>query len=164
MRTKPEQSTPTTWVLLADEGRARVLERRGDAGDLVVVEQWTDDAARADEADLRSGPSGRRAGGGAAGGRGAGSGGQLVGHMTDSAGASKLEHEAERFAQRAIEYLQQAQAARRFDALIVAAAPKFLGRLRPLMPPQVAALIRRELDKDLLQLDARTLTERLFAE
>jgi protein required for attachment to host cells len=157
-----QDNAQTTWVLLADEGHARVMERRGDAGDLVQVAQWDDDAARADEAELRGGPSGRRAGGGAAGTRGGGSGAQPIGNMTDSAGVSRLEHEAELFARRVVEELERAAAGQRFDALVVAAAPKFLGRLRQQLPPQVGARVVRELDKDLLQLDARTLTERLF--
>ena len=161
MNARPDNAE-TTWVLLADEGRARVLERHGDEGDLVQVAQWADDAARADEADLRAGPSGRRAGGGAAGARGSGSGAQPTGHMTDSAGVSRLEHEAELFARRVADELERAAAAQRFDALVVAAAPKFLGRLRQQLSPQVAARVTRELDKDLVQLDARTLTTRLF--
>jgi protein required for attachment to host cells len=82
--------------------------------------------------------------------------------VTGSAGVSRLEHEAELFARRVVEELERAAAGRRFDALVVAAAPKFLGRLRQQLPPQVAARVVRELDKDLLQLDARTVTERLF--
>ena len=65
--------------------------------------------------------------------------------VTSSAGEDKLDHEAELFARR------------------VAAAPRFLGRLRKALDPEVAKSVTGEIDKDLLQLDRRELTQRLFA-
>jgi protein required for attachment to host cells len=60
------------------------------------------------------------------------------------------------------EHLSQAQREHRYGTLRIAAAPKFLGRLRKQLDPQVKDAVEDELDKNLLQLDLRTLTQRLF--
>jgi protein required for attachment to host cells len=152
--TKEQGMATPTWVVLADEGRARILAWNGDAdADLEEVEVLTDAAAHADNADLRRDAYGRRAGSGMQG---------IGGNATASAGEEKLDHEAELFARRVAEHLSQAQRENRYERLRIAAAPKFLGRLRKQLDPQVKQAVDEELDKDLLQLDARTLTQRLF--
>jgi protein required for attachment to host cells len=144
--------TPT-WVLLADEGRARILEWRAPDTDLEEVEELTDAAAHADNADLRRDAYGRRAG----------SGTQAIGgNATASAGEEKLDHEAELFARRVADRLSQAHRQHRFERLRIVAAPRFLGRLRKQLDPEVRQAVEDEIDKDLLQLDRRALTERLF--
>jgi protein required for attachment to host cells len=144
----------TTWIVLADEGRARILAQPQRGAELRDVEELTDAAARADEADLQRDAQGRRAHGG---------GGQ-VSSITTSAGADKLEQEADLFARRVAEFLAQALQKQRFGALHIAAAPRFLGRLRQHLSPQVQQAVAQELDKDLLQLNGRDLAQRLFGE
>jgi protein required for attachment to host cells len=141
------------WIVLADEGRARILQMRDGGGDLEEVEEFTDAAARADNADLRRDAYGRRAGGGGQG---------IQGSVTESAGEDKLDHEAELFARRVAERLAQAHRQHRYERLRIAAAPKFLGRLRKQLDDDVKRAVVDEIDKDLLQLDRRQLTERLF--
>ncbi|HET9642842.1 MAG TPA: host attachment protein [Burkholderiaceae bacterium] len=140
------------WIVLADEGRAQILERREPGQDLEEVEELTDAAARADNADLRRDAFGRRGG----------SDLRMGGNATSSAGEEKLDHEAERFARRVAERLAEAQRQHRYSQLRIAAAPKFLGRLRKVLDAQVEQAVIDEIDKDLLQLDRRSLTERLF--
>jgi protein required for attachment to host cells len=140
------------WIVLADEGRARILEWREPGQDLEEVEELTDDAAHADNADLRRDAFGRRGG----------SDLRMGGNATSSAGEEKLDHEAERFARRVAERLAEAQRQRRYSQLRIAAAPKFLGRLRKVLDSQVEQAVVDEIDKDLLQLDRRSLTERFF--
>jgi protein required for attachment to host cells len=142
----------TTWIVLADEGRARILAQQQRGAELQVVDELTDAAAHANEADLQRDAQGRRAHGGT---------GQ-VSSITTSAGADKREQEADLFARRVAEYLAQAQQKQRFGALHIAAAPRFLGRLRQHLSPQVQPLVAQELDKNLLQLDARELSRRIF--
>ena len=142
-----------TWVLLADEGRARILEMRKPGTDLAEVEELTDPAAHADDADFRHDAFPRRGGGGP----------QRMG--SDAVGSSaedKLDHEAELFARRVSERLTQAHRQGRFQHLHIAAAPRFLGRLRKVLEPQVVKTVVEELDKDLLQLSRRDLTNKLF--
>jgi protein required for attachment to host cells len=144
--------TPT-WVLLADEGRARILEWRAPDTDLEEVEELTDAAAHADNADLRRDAYGRRAGSGTQ---------AIAGNATASAGEEKLDHEADLFARRVADRLSQAHRQHRFERLRIVAAPRFLGRLRKQLDPEVRQAVEDEIDKDLLQLDRRALTERLF--
>lgn len=140
-----------TWILLADEGRARILATREPGEDLAEIEEMTDAAAHADNADLRRDAYGRRGGDDL----------RMGGNATTSAGEEKLDHEAELFARRVAERLSQAHAQGRFERLRIAAAPRFLGRLRKALTPQVASTVVDELDKDLLQLNRRELTQRL---
>lgn len=142
-----------TWIVLADEGRARILAMQDPGSDLAEVEEMTDAAAHADNADLRHDAYGRRGG----------SDLRMGGNATASAGEEKLDHEAELFARRVAERLAQAHAQGRFERLRIAAAPRFLGRLRQVLAPQVAKTVVDELDKDLLQLSRRELTQKFCA-
>lgn len=141
-----------TWIVLADEGRARILAMREPGTDLAEVEEMTDAAAHADNADLRHDAYGRRGG----------SDPRMGGNNMESAGEEKLDHEAELFARRVAERLAQAHRQGRFERLRIAAAPRFLGRLRKMLDPQVAKVVDDELDKDLLQLDRRALTQKFY--
>ncbi len=134
-----------TWVVVADEAIARFLERPDDGGDLREVDQLTDPAARADRADLRRDAHGRR--------------GSTV---TASAGDDELHQEAALFARRVAERLAEAQQKQHHGALRVVAAPRFLGYLRKALPRQVSDAVVDELDKDLVRLDPRALTQQLF--
>jgi protein required for attachment to host cells len=154
MTTGPERraDTPPVWVLLADEGRACILEYGGPGSELVEVEELTDAAAHGSNADLRRDAYGRRAGGGT----------NPASSTTESAGGEKLDHEAELFARRIADLLSQARGQQRFSQLRIAAAPRFLGHLRKQLNDDVKSAVVDELDKDLLQLDRWALTQRLF--
>ena len=143
-----------TWIVLADEGRARILAMREAGTELAEVEEMTDAAAHADNADLRHDAYGRRGG----------SDLRMGGNNTESAGEEKLDHEAELFARRVAQELLSAYQGKRFDELRIAAAPKFLGRLRKELDTQVQKCVTRELDKDLLQLDERAVAQKMFAD
>ena len=146
------------WIVLADEGRARIFATKEPGADLVEVEELTNAAAHADNADLRRDAYGRRGGGdlGDAGGR------RMGGSTTASAGEDKLDHEAELFARRIAKWLQEAHQQGRFRELRLAAAPRFLGRLRGQLDPQLTKVLAEELDKDLLQDSVREVARRFF--
>jgi protein required for attachment to host cells len=146
------------WIVLADEGRARILARDQPGADLVEVEELTDAAAHADNADLRRDAYGRRGGGELADGGGR----RMGGNATASAGEEKLDHEAELFARRVAKWLLEAHQKGRYGELRLAAAPRFLGRLRKQIDPQVAKLIAEEVDKDLLHDSPRDVAQRFF--
>jgi protein required for attachment to host cells len=143
--------TRTTWVVVADEAIARIFEIPGGDEDLVDIETLTFASARAEAADLRRDAYGRRAGSGTLSGS----------YPTASAGESELHHEAELFARRLAGWLLEKKRANRYEALKIAAAPRFLGLLRKAVEPQVAEAVIEELDKDLINLDRRVLTQRL---
>jgi protein required for attachment to host cells len=140
-----------TWIVLADEGRARILAAPERGTDLTELEEMTDAAAHADNADFRHDAYGRRAGADA----------RMGGNATASAGEEKLDHEADLFARRVAQRLAQAHQQGRFERLRIAAAPRFLGRLRKVLEPEVARTVVEEIDKNLLQFDRRELTRRL---
>jgi len=144
--------TDTTWIVLADEGRARILSRTADGEDLRELEVLDDPAAHAHDADFRHDAHGRRAPGDAA----------QPGSATRSAGDEKLDQEAELFARRLALRLAEAQREHRFAHLRIAAAPRFLGRLRQALAREVRDVVDEEIDRDLLQLDTRTLTQRFY--
>jgi protein required for attachment to host cells len=142
----------TLWILVADAAVARILNRPASGTDLEDVEQLTDAAAHARRADLRRDAYGRRAGDDL----------RMGGNATSSAGEDEQHLEAEGFARRVAERLDQAHRQGRFDALQVVAEPRFLGLLRKALTPQVAAAVVGEVDKDLVHDDRRALTRRLF--
>ena len=147
-----EPSMPRTWVLVADEGIARIYERPASGGDLEDVEQLTDAVAHADRADLRRDAYGRRAGGDP----------RMGGNVTSSASDDELHREGALFAARVAERLAEALQQKRFEALHVVAAPRFLGQLRKAFDRHVSGCIVGELAKDLIHADRRELTLRLF--
>jgi protein required for attachment to host cells len=153
----------TTWVVVADEAIARILELPQKGGDLQPVEELTDPDAHARERDLRNAPLGRRAGGGE--GRG---GGRAPHHLmpasnaTASAGESELHLEGEEFARRVAQRLTELHQQQRFDELRIVAAPRFLGYLRKALGPEVSRAVVGELNKELIHLNNQELTKRVF--
>ena len=134
----------TTWIVVADEAIARLLEKPEEGGDFVPVEELTDPGAHSREAEMRHGPHGRRAGG-----------------ATVSAGDSERHQHAKLFATRIAERLAEAQRQGRFHVLHLIAAPRMLGYLRPALSASVSATVASEQDKDLVQASAAELTRRL---
>jgi len=149
---EPTMDMDTTWIVLANEGRARILSREADGGDLRELEVLDDPAAHAHNADFRHDAYGRRAPAGAA----------QPSSATSSAGEEKLDHEAELFARRLALRLTEAHREHRFAHLRIAAAPRFLGRLRKALDREVSDVVDEEIDRDLLQLDTRALTQRFY--
>ena len=133
------------WVVVADEAVARILELPRPGGELQEVQTLTDPAAQAQRADLRRDAEGRRAG-----------------NVTTSAGQDEAQREAESFATIVATRLADARRAGRYERLRIVAAPRFLGLLRKALPREVAECVVDDEDKDLVQLDRRSLTERLF--
>ena len=141
----------TTWVLVADEAIARILERpRRAHRDLVPVEELTDPDAHARESDMHNGPHGRRAG--------AGGGPQATVSASDSARHQHAQVFAKRIAQRLLELRRE----QRFDALHVYAAPRLLGYLRSELHAEVASTVVETIDKDVVQESNAELTRRVF--
>ena len=155
----------TIWILVADEGIARVLASRGDSAPLEEVEKITDAGARADNADLRRDAYGRRAQAtvqGDAGHPGAHAGRMAT--VTSSAGEDEIHQEAQLFARRVAKLLEEARNRQRFDELVVIAPPRFLGLLRKALPQSVCSVVTRELDKDYRQLSNNDVQQRMAAD
>lgn len=152
----------TTWVLVADEAIARILQRQKPGDELESVKELTDAAAHADAADLRRDAYGRRASGATPSRQNSPHRLRSNANVTSSAGEAELHLEAEGFARRVAEYLADALQKQRYDELRIAAAPRFLGLLRKMLPSQVADVVAEEVDKDLIHLQPREIAERMF--
>jgi protein required for attachment to host cells len=63
---------------------------------------------------------------------------------------STHQHVAEKFARRIADDLRRAHAARRFDRLVLVAAPAFLGRLRRTLPANLRACVAATVAKDMI--------------
>lgn len=144
--------TRRTWVLVADEAIARILERPDDGGELRPVEELTDPDAHARESELHRAPHGRRAGAG---------GGGLPQATVSAADSGRHQH-AQAFATRIVQRLALHHRDGRWQALRIVAAPRLLGYLRKALPPELAAAVMDTLDKDLVQAGNAELTQRLF--
>lgn len=144
----------TNWLIVADEAVAHIFQWQGASRRLEEVETLTHPAAHAQEADLRRDAQGRMSGHGA----------RTMTSVTSSAGLDQVHGEAIEFARRVAERLGRAQSEGRFQQLTIAAAPRFLGLLRQQLAPQVTALVREEVDKDLVHEDREDLARRFLGE
>lgn len=134
----------TTWIIAADASRAKVLQVT-DREQLVEVEDLVNPDGRSQNRELDADARGRFPGG-----------------NTGQPGVEAVEHRNELFAKRVADYLEKARTEHRFDRLVLAAAPKYLGQLRKELHKEVEKLVAEELPKDLSWLNAREL-ERYFA-
>jgi protein required for attachment to host cells len=140
----------TTWIVVADSSRARVIERRGEAA--TELEDLLNPEGRAQARDLATDECGRlysRDGPASAPNH-------ATGPDTDPA-----EHAVDLFAKRLARALDDARVANRYDALCVVAPPKMLGRLRAAFSKETARRVAREIDKDFSALDLRALLAHL---
>jgi protein required for attachment to host cells len=149
----------TNWLIVADEAVAHIFQWQGASRRLEEVETLTHPAAHAQEGDLRRDAHGRNAQG-----RSTGHQRDQMSGSTSSASLDLTHGEAIDFARRVAEHLGRAQIDDRFQRLHVAAAPRFLGLLRQQIPPQVAALVKEEVDKDLVHEKREDLERRFLGE
>lgn len=142
----------TTWILVADEAIARILEKPRKGSELEPVEEFTDPDAHAREGEMHNGPHGRRAG--------AGGGGSP--QATVSAGDSERHQHAKMFAARIAQRLLEHRRENRYDEIHIVAAPRLLGYLRNEFHQEVSNVIVDSLDKDLIHESNADLMRRLF--
>jgi protein required for attachment to host cells len=139
----------TTWILIADGGRARIFANEGPGNGIAVVE------GAAFEADHRADH-------------------ELVrdheGRSFESVGATRHgiqphtdpHRELKRgFSERLAEMLDKSLAAKSYDRLILVAPPVTLGDLRKALSAHVQAAVYAELHKDLTKTPMRELPEHL---
>lgn len=157
----PRTDNKTLWVLVADEAIAKILRWPETGDELEAVEALTDPAAHAREVDLTRDAQGRRAGGGTER-QNTSSRLRAAASVTASAGENEQHLEAQGFARRVAQHLSEALRQKRFDALRIVAAPRFLGHLRKELDAQVSATVTDEINKDFIHYDAAELTRRLF--
>lgn len=149
----------TTWIIAADESRARVLQVADREQRLLEIDDLTNPDGRRQEREMQSDAEPRFNGHGGVGRPGTSStGGPASDRETHGAG----EHSAKVFAREVGRYLDKARNEHRFDELVLVAPPKFLGALRKELGKEVEKMVTEELPKDLSWFNAREL-EQYFA-
>ena len=137
----------TTWIIAADESRARVLQVLDRDQRFAEIDDLVNPAGRAQDRELQSDAEPRfngRAGGGPG---------------SDRETQGPVEHSARTFAREVGRYLDQARNEHRYDQLVLVAPPKFLGALRKELHKEVEKLVVDELPKDLAWFNARQIEE-----
>lgn len=141
-----------TWILVADGTQAAVY---GNDGPGYGIHRVTGEAFSIDlpskVGEIMSDQEGRVVGTG-------GTGHHSYGPRTDP-----REHLESEFLRSVAQELENAAMAKKFDRLVLVAAPKALGDLRKTLAPHAKSLLDKELDKDLVRLPEKDLEKHLLA-
>ena len=138
----------TTWVVVADNSRARFFAAEKPASALQEIRDLTHPEARLHEGDLVTDKAGRDQG--PAGG----------GHGVGSPQAHKIDG-ADKFASTVCAELDAARASGSFSKLYVVAAPSFLGLLRKHQSSALRQMVAGEVDKNLSTQDPASIRKHL---
>ena len=126
----------STYILVADNVRARIFTAAAPASPLEEIEALAHAEGRLHDRDITSDLPGKIKGEGS------------VGHAFEQPTDPK-KHEADLFAHRIAHYLEDAHNANKFEQLLIIAEPSFLGLLRNCLPEQVKKSVCFELDKNI---------------
>lgn len=147
-----------TWIVTANAGRARFFSQTRPNARLEEVNDMVNTAARLRTAETETDELGQLS---------ASKSIHSVGAPTQGSGyqpnQSPAEHQTELFARSVADYLLQAQQDGRFNRLVLAASPEFLGVLRKLLDAKVADAIGLEINKDYTQAQKDKLTDQIEA-
>jgi protein required for attachment to host cells len=152
--------TQSTWILVCDASRARLLLERRRGRDISLVESFEHADSRAHVRDLMADAQGRKPVGPVPAARVAGQGG-AHGRPGAEPDTDAKEVEAQKFARELAEVLDKGRSDHAYERLIIAAPPRFLGMLRGALDAQVAKLVETTIDKDFAGFDLPELIERL---
>ena len=139
----------TTWIVAADESRARVLQVTDRDRHFTEIEDLVNPEGRLQNRELQTDAEPRF-------------NGISSGPPSDPERQGAVEHSVQVFARELGRYLDKARIAQRFDRVVLVAPPKFLGALRKELHKEVEKRVAEELPKDLSWLNAREI-ERYFA-
>lgn len=140
----------TTWVVIADAARARIVLSEGRNKPFRDIEQLVHGESRLRDTDRISDRPGRSFD----------SHGE--GRHAMEPGTDPADQEAIRFAADIANHLRQARTGNEFDALVLVAPPRFLGLLRKAMDPGSRERVRAEIHKEFTQLDDEEIRRRIM--
>jgi protein required for attachment to host cells len=147
-----------TCIVTANAGRARFFSQLRPRARLDEINDMVNSAARLRTADTASDALGQRA---------ASKSRHSVGAPTQPSGyepnQSPAEHQTEIFARSVADCLLKMQQDGRFNRLVLAASPEFLGMLRKQLDPKLLSAIALEINKDYTQLAEDKLREQVEA-
>ena len=129
-----------TWVVVADNSRARIFTVETPSSPLIEIDSIVHPEARMHDRDITSDLPGR----------GAGSGGSRHSYETET---DAKEYENMGFARRIALFLDDSRKGDRCKNLVIVAAPGLLGNLRGELNDQTRKMVTLELDKNLSHLN-----------
>ena len=141
----------STWIVVAESARARIFTMSGIGGKLQEATDLSHPESRLHDTELSS---------------------DLPGRTFDSQGESRhgmepatdpKEREAQAFAAEIARHIERGRHEGNFDALVLIAPPKFLGRLRAELTKPARDALAGELDKNLVKADTKTLQRHVSA-
>ena len=141
----------STWIVVAESARARIFTMSGIAGKLQEVTDLSHPESRLHDTELSSDLPGRTF--------------DIQGqgrHAMEPATDPK-EREAQAFATEIARHIERGRHEGNFDALVLVAPPKFLGRLRAELTKPARDTLVGELDKNLVEADTKTLERQVSA-
>ncbi len=139
----------TTWILVCDGARGRILVNRGRGTGLSEIERADSESAREPTRELGTDRPGRSF-------DSVGAGSHAMASPTDWHRFEKT-----KFAREMAAIINQAALANGFDRLVIAAPPRVLGDLRQALRPQAAKKITGEIGKDLTRIAVHDLGHHL---
>ena len=135
----------STWIIVAESARARIFSSPGIGGMLEEVADLSHPESRLHDRELSDDAPGRTF-------DSHGQGRHSMEQATDP-----QEREAQAFATEIAQQIERGQNEEKFDSLVLVAPPRFLGRLRQELGKAARNLVIGELDKNLVEADAKTL-------
>lgn len=130
----------TTWILIADATRARILKNDGPGRGIETVEGLVFRSENRKLGDIMADRPGRAF---------ASTGSRRHGLEY---GADAVREDERAFAKSLVSVLQKALGRKEYDQLVLVAPSKMLGELRAALPDQVKASVHAEIGKDLTQI------------
>ncbi|MGR8980361.1 MAG: host attachment protein [Gammaproteobacteria bacterium] len=127
----------TTWILVADNARARIFSAETSTSPLVEIDDLVHTEGRLHDREITQDLPGKIK-----------NPGGISGHAYEQPTDPK-KHEAGNFVNHVVHYLEDAHNANRFFRLLVIAEPSTLGLLRKELPNQIKKIVAFELDKNL---------------
>lgn len=137
-----------TWILVADECRARLFESERIDGELAEVAAFAHPESHHPKNGHRDRlPRAQQSAGGAR-------------HGIEPR-TSTEEKRSREFASDLSDVLNQGRVAHRYDRLVLMAAPAFLGSVRSELDPQVARMVSHSVNKDIADATVARIREEL---
>ncbi|OGT83622.1 MAG: hypothetical protein A3H91_14055 [Gammaproteobacteria bacterium RIFCSPLOWO2_02_FULL_61_13] len=138
-----------TWVIVADSSRARIFARAGKTTELVEIEDLVHPESRSLSHNLTSDRPGRTF--------------DSRGHTRHAKQPKHSPHEiaVDDFARDLVRRLERGRKNGKFQQLVLVAGPRFMGRIHQHLSPATAALVKREVHKNLVHRSEKTIRAHL---
>jgi protein required for attachment to host cells len=137
-----------TWILVADNTRARIFTASTPSSALEELEGFTHAEGRLHDREMTTDLPGRI--------KSADGSGHAFEQPTDP-----KKHEADNFAHLIAQHLEAAHNANKFEQILIIAEPSFLGLLRNCLPANVKKHVVYELDKNITTQSAADIRKHL---